>query len=110
MYIFDSEDIIMFQKMMDIVKRGKYISGTDVTKLHNKIYNKNLRPTNCATCIKGRYQDILRAYNAFLDDLKASTTQVEQEPTQAEIVENTADIKPLKATKTTKTITKSKKK
>ena len=98
MYLFDSEDIQMMEAFIDIIKRGRYISGGDVTSLHIKIFNRNLRVTNCATCIKGRYNDLKRAYDAFVEEITASKPEVTQEPTQ-EVKEPQIEDKPVKKTK-----------
>lgn len=79
MIIFDSSDILIMDKMIGIVKRGYYLAGSDVTNLYNKIFQKNLRNTNCGTCIKQRYAELERAYKHFKAELEAQSKKVEEE-------------------------------
>ena len=102
MIVFDSGDMLVVEKMTEILKRGRYLSGGDVTKLHNKLFKRNLRTTNCATCIKHRYDDIKRAYDQFLAHLKEAEQEVEQVTTTEEIEPQIKENKPLKRNKKVK--------
>lgn len=102
MIVFDSSDLLVVEKMTDIVKRGRYLSGGDVTKLHNKLFKRNLRVTNCASCIKHRYDDIKRAYDLFLANLKEAEQEAEQVTTTEEIEPQIKENKPLKRNKKVK--------
>lgn len=102
MIVFDSSDLLVVEKMTDIVKRGRYLSGGDVTKLHNKLFKRNLRVTNCATCIKNRWNDIKKAYDLFLANLKEAEQEAEQVTTTEEIEPQIKENKPLKRNKKVK--------
>ena len=101
MYIFDSEDIRKMDTMAAIVKRGRYLSGADVTELHNKIFNRNLKTTNCATCIKNRWQDLAKAYKIFLDEISHQKVEVEQAPIEVEKTPQIEENKPKRGRKKT---------
>lgn len=94
--MWNSEDIIMMQKFIQIASRGSRINGTEVTELYNRIFNKQLRPTNCGSCISQRYKELKISYNLFNEELKkqeekAKALEVLDElltPTENELNEN----------------------
>lgn len=63
--MFDSIDIIAMETFIQLVKRGSRISGTEITELYNKVFKKNLKPTNCGSCISQRYKELKVAYDKF---------------------------------------------
>lgn len=94
--MFDSIDIIAMETFIQLVKRGSRISGVEITELYNKVFGKNLRPTNCGSCISQRYKELKVAYDNFKKELvkqeeKAKALEVLDElmtPTQEELEEN----------------------
>ena len=88
---------INFELILTIVKQGKRISGTDITEIYNSVFKKNLRPTNCSSCINQRYKELKVSYDNFVEELKkqeekAKALEVLDElmtPTQEEIAEET---------------------
>lgn len=95
--MFDSIDIIAMETFIQLVKRGSRISGVEITDLYNKVFGKNLRPTNCGSCISQRYKELKNAYDNFKKELvkqeeKAKALEVLDElmtPTQEELEEIT---------------------
>lgn len=95
--MFDSIDILVMETFIQLVKRGSRISGTEITELYNKVFNKNLKPTNCSSCINQRYKELKNAYDNFMKLLreqeeKAKALEVLDElmtPTQEELEEIT---------------------
>ena len=67
---WNSEDILIMKKFIEIVKRGSRISGTEITQLYNRVLNKNVNPTNCSSCISQRYKELKQSYDAFETLLK----------------------------------------
>lgn len=94
--MWNSEDIIMMQKFIQIANRGSRINGGEITELYNRIFNKELRPTNCGSCISQRYRELKISYNLFQEELKkqdekAQALEVLDElltPTEDELNEN----------------------
>lgn len=94
--MFDSLDIVNMETFIQLAKRGSRINGTEITELYNKVFKRNLRPTNCSSCINQRYKELKTAYDNFQKLLreqeeKAKALEVLDEimtPTQEEIVEN----------------------
>lgn len=94
--MFDSIDIIAMETFIQLVKRGSRISGVEITELYNKVFKKNLKPTNCGSCISLRYKELKNAYDNFTKLLKeqeekAIALEVLDElmtPTQEELEEN----------------------
>ena len=68
MYLFDSEDAIKMEILICIIKRWFYLNAKDVSDLYNKIFNKNVNPTTCASCTRQRYEELLRAYKIFTNN------------------------------------------
>lgn len=95
--MFDSIDIIAMETFIQLVKRGSRISGLEITELYNKVFKKNLRPTNCSSCINQRYKELKTAYDNFMkllkeEEEKAKALEVLDElmtPTQEELEEIT---------------------
>lgn len=93
--MWNSEDILMMQKFIEIVKRGSRISGGEITQLYNRVLNKNVNPTNCGSCINQRYKELKQSYDAFEallkeQEEKARALEVLDEfmtPTQEEITQ-----------------------
>lgn len=93
--MWNSEDILMMQKFIEIVKKGARISGAEITQLYNRVLNKNVNPTNCGSCINQRYKELKQSYDAFEKLLqeqeeKARALEVLDEfmtPTQEEITQ-----------------------
>lgn len=57
------EDREMIRKFQDIMSRGYYASGEQVTDLHNKILGTRLASTNCSSCIRSRISALVDALN-----------------------------------------------
>ena len=94
--MFDSIDIVNMETFIQLVKRGSRISGVEITELYNKVFKKNLKPTNCGSCISQRYKELKVAYDNFTKLLKeqeekAKALEVLDElmtPTLEELEEN----------------------
>lgn len=77
---FTKEDIELVEKLIRIKNSGFYASGEEVTKIYNRILNKNVNVTNCGSCIRGRIQELENALNHF----KAISEKVEVNDTPDE--------------------------
>lgn len=38
---------------------------TEVNKIYNRVFNDNVQPTNCGSCLRGRVQELETLYNAY---------------------------------------------
>lgn len=93
---WNSENINTFNKISEIANRGHRINGNDITELYNSVFNKQLKPTNCSSCISQRYREVKTSYNRFKEELKiqeekAKALEVLDElltPTEEELNEN----------------------
>ena len=85
MATFNEDDIIKIRKFIDIKNRGLYASGSELTEVYNRVFNSNVKPTNCGQCIRGRIQqleDALKRYEASNEaKIKASEAVKEVEVT-----------------------------
>lgn len=48
------EDVEMVKGFQDILNRGKFASGKQVTDVYNRVFGTKLAPTNCSSCIRHR--------------------------------------------------------
>ena len=62
---WSDEDIKLVEKFIMIKNNGYYASGQEVTNVYNRILGKNVSPTNCASCIRGRISELETALNKF---------------------------------------------
>ena len=65
-------DIILIEKFINIRNKGYYCSGNEVTEVYNRVLNKNLRPSNCSSCIRQRINELEVALNAYKKAQEAS--------------------------------------
>ena len=93
--MFDSIDIVNMETFIQLVKRGSRISGVEITELYNKVFKKNLKPTNCSSCINQRYKELKTAYDNFMKLLREQEEKALEvldelmTPTQEELEEIT---------------------
>ena len=38
---------------------------TEVNRIYNRVFNDNVQPTNCGSCLRGRVQELETLYNAY---------------------------------------------
>ena len=75
---FTEQDIELVKKFVNIRKRGLYASGQQVTDVYNRVLDKNLRPTNCSSCISQRISELERALNKWESQNKAEEKEAAQ--------------------------------
>lgn len=89
----NDNDIKLIEKFIEIRNRGHYCDGGQVTEVYNRVLNKNLRPSNCGSCIRQRIGELevaLKAYKKAQEALEKE--QVENVPTE----ENNEVVEPVK--------------
>lgn len=64
--MISQEQIEKINKFEQIMKRGHYCSGQEVTDVHNAVFGKNLRSTNCSSCISQRIRELIVARNEYI--------------------------------------------
>lgn len=74
---WNAENIEKFEKILAIVNGKKFVNGTDVTNLYNDVFNRNLRPTNCSSCINQRIKEIRTSYDQYQKDLDKLNALIE---------------------------------
>lgn len=60
MITLTKEDVEKIKGFQDILNRGKFASGRQVTEVYNRVFGTRLAVTNCSSCIRHR---IGRLYN-----------------------------------------------
>lgn len=78
--VLSSENIQLIEKFNDATRRGFFIDGKLVTRVHNEVFGRNLKPTSCMTCVKNRVKDLVNALNQFKEEL---AKQEEEKATEA---------------------------
>lgn len=78
-----AEDIKLGTRMWEARQKGLYFETKAVTNLYNKLYNTNLTPTNCGSCIRKRIDGIHKK----LEELK-ELTEPKEEIIEQKIEEN----------------------
>ena len=48
------EDVERIEGFQDILNRGKFASGKQVTEVYNRVFGTRLAVTNCSSCIRHR--------------------------------------------------------
>lgn len=86
-----SDDLKMIRKFQDILSRGYYCDGKQVTDLHNKVLGTRLNSTNCGACIRTRIQALVEAADKFERlSQRLSEASKQEEPTTTKVEENKA--------------------
>ena len=81
------ENRSIIRKFENIMRRGLYASGEQVTQIYNSVLGKNVRPTNCGSCIRSRITELVNALNKVEADeakqaeIKAQEALKEEQPT-----------------------------
>lgn len=99
--MINEDDVVKIKKFIEIRNRGYYCSGQDVTDVYNRVLNKNLRPSNCSSCIRQRINElevVLKAYEKAQERLKTVEldTTKEDENKATEEAENKPKGRPKK--------------
>lgn len=87
-YNITEKDIPYIEAFKDAFLRGLYVQGGTVTEVYNRVFNRNLNPTNCQTCVKTRVKELLKAY----EDYQAKQNEVEEKEVVEESI--TIEVKP----------------
>ncbi len=85
--IMTNEDVNIIEKFISIKNRGLYASGEQVTEVYNRVLEKNLKPTNCGSCIRHRIQELEDALRRFKKKIELENKA--QEASKVEEVDNT---------------------
>lgn len=85
--IMTNEDVSIIEKFISIKNRGLYASGEQVTEVYNRVLEKNLKPTNCGSCIRHRIQELEDALRRFKKKIELENKA--QEASKIEEVDNT---------------------
>ena len=82
-----AEDVKIIRKFEDILKRGYYCDGGQVTEVHNRVLGTRLSPTNCSACVRQRITALVEALNRF-ERLNAKVEEEKKEDTPEPKKEN----------------------
>lgn len=61
-----SSNIEKFKIIIDAKKRGFLVNGKELTDIFNQVLNRNLTPTNCSSCLNGRYNQLKNDYDNYM--------------------------------------------
>ena len=75
----------IIRKFENIMRRGLYASGDQVTQIYNSVLDKNVRTTNCGSCIRSRITELVKALNKVeADEAKLKAQEQAKEDLKAE--------------------------
>ena len=80
---FTKEDIELIEKFIDIKNKGYYCDGTQLTEVYNRVLEKNVKVTNCGSCLRQRVCELEDALNHF-KKLSERQKEIEMEDTKEE--------------------------
>lgn len=80
---FTKEDIELIEKFIDIKNKGYYCDGTQLTEVYNRVLEKNVKVTNCGSCLRQRVCELEDALNHF-KKLSERQKEIEVENTKEE--------------------------
>lgn len=84
-YTLTDEDVQKIRRFKEIMDRGFYVSGQEVTDLHNKVLGTRLASTNCSSCIRTRITALVQALAKFEKDMaKDEENKALESPTPQE--------------------------
>lgn len=75
-----NEDLKLIDKFNEIMQRGYYADGAQVTELYNRVINpqKPLTPTNCSACVRRRISDLVNFKNKMERQLEIENKAVSE--------------------------------
>lgn len=59
--MISKEDAILISKFDEIRQKGYYVDSKQLADVYNRVLNKNVAPTNCSACCRGRVQELVDA-------------------------------------------------
>ena len=59
------EDIKLVERFIEIKNKGYYCDGTQLTEVYNRVLEKNVKVTNCGSCLRQRVCELEDALNHF---------------------------------------------
>lgn len=80
------EQKIAIRKFEQILKKGYYASGAEVTKTYNEVFGTKLNTTNCNQCIISRVKQLVERLNA--EEKKEQEALKKEEPNDSPQGEN----------------------
>lgn len=88
-----NEDILIVEKFIDISRRGYYCNSGELTDVYNRVLGKNVRNTNCGSCLRQRLNELEAALNAYKASIKAQETSPEPSKAEESIITPTEENK-----------------
>lgn len=70
---FTNEDVKLVEKFIEIKNKGYYCDGRQLTEVYNRVLEKNVAPTSCGSCMRGRIAELETALNQFKKTLEVNT-------------------------------------
>lgn len=82
----NNDDVELIKKFKQIRDKGYYISGDEVTKVYNRVFNMHVETTNCSSCIRRRVSELIHVADTFTKQLELNKKEEEkvEEPVNEE--------------------------
>lgn len=91
--IFTEEDKTLVKKFIQIKNRGYYCSGEQLTKVYNRVLEKNRSVTNCSACLRAMVTELEKALRQWEQqeakeaEIKAQEATKQEAPTDTKAEE-----------------------
>lgn len=73
--MWNKETEEQMNKFIAIKNKSGKINGTEITILYNLIFNRQVKPTNCASCVSQRFKELKQSFEQYqLNKIKALET------------------------------------
>lgn len=79
-YNLNPSDIAEIEKFIIIKNRGYFCNSRHLQDVYNRVFSKKETPTNCASCLRRKIQELENALN----DFKAKQAEALEKAKQAE--------------------------
>lgn len=70
--ILSEKDIEDIEYLYNLLNNGRYTTSQFVTDLYNRVYNRNVKPVNCSTCIRQRILEMKKDKDLIMKELEKS--------------------------------------
>lgn len=73
--MWNKETEEQMNKFIEIRNKSGKINGTEITILYNLIFNRQVKPTTCSSCIGQRFKELKQSFEQYqLNKIKALET------------------------------------
>lgn len=76
--MWNKETEEQMNKFIEIRNKSGKINGTEITILYNLIFNRQVKPTNCGSCIGQRFKELKQSFDNYLKQKEMALKVIDQ--------------------------------